>query len=111
MPSLSRRVALALPFLGVAAAKMSAFAQAFVPGKAPPGEWHAYARDNGGTRYSPLSQIDATNFDKLEVAWRFKTDMLAARKEFQFEGTPLMIGGIVYCTAGARRETRAAANP
>ena len=27
-----------------------------------------------GTRYRPLDQINAFNFNKLEVAWRFKTD-------------------------------------
>ena len=33
-----------------------------------------YAGDLGATRYSPLDQINASNFNKLEVAWRFKTD-------------------------------------
>ena len=32
--------------------------------------------DAGHTRYSPLDQINADNFNKLEVAWRFKTDSL-----------------------------------
>jgi glucose dehydrogenase len=35
-----------------------------------------YAGDAGATRYSPLDQINASNFNKLEVAWRFKTDSL-----------------------------------
>ena len=38
------------------------------------GEWRAYAADLASTRYSPLDQINAGNFDTLEVAWRFKTD-------------------------------------
>ena len=43
------------------------------------GEWRSYAADTGSTRYSPLDQINASNFNKLEVAWRFKTDNLGPR--------------------------------
>jgi glucose dehydrogenase len=67
------------------------------------GEWRSYGGDLGHTRYSPLDQINAANFDKLEVAWRFKTDFLGPRPEYQFESTPLMIKGVVYSTAGSRR--------
>src|SRR5262245_50045271 len=67
------------------------------------GEWRSYAADTGSTRYSPLGQIDASNFNKLEVAWRLKTDQFGPRPEFQLESTPLMVGGIVYSTAGTRR--------
>ncbi len=67
------------------------------------GEWPTYGGDLGHTRYAPLDQIDAGNFRALEIAWRFKTDSLGPRPEFQFESTPLMVGGIVYSTAGSRR--------
>ncbi|OLC79801.1 MAG: hypothetical protein AUH72_13485 [Acidobacteria bacterium 13_1_40CM_4_65_8] len=67
------------------------------------GEWRHYGADIGNTRYSPLDQINATNFGKLELAWRFKTDSLGPRPEYQFEGTPLMAGGMVYSTGGTRR--------
>ena len=67
------------------------------------GEWTAYAADLASARYSPLDQINASNFDKLEVAWRFKTDNLGPRPEFQYEGTPLMVKGVLYATAGSRR--------
>ncbi len=67
------------------------------------GEWFAYTADIKGTRYSPLDQIDASNFKKLEVAWRFKTDNLGTRPEFKLEGTPLMVKGVLYTTAGTRR--------
>jgi quinoprotein glucose dehydrogenase len=67
------------------------------------GEWRTYGGDLGSTRYAPLDQINAKNFDKLEVAWRFKTDYLGPRPEYQYEGTPLMIKGILYCTGGSRR--------
>src|SRR6185369_12059416 len=67
------------------------------------GEWKTYGGDLGNTRYSPLDQIDASNFSKLDVAWRFKTDSLGPSREYTFESTPLMVDGIVYSTAGSRR--------
>jgi quinoprotein glucose dehydrogenase len=68
-----------------------------------PGEWTTYGGDLASTRYSPLDQITKDNFNKLEVAWRFKTDALGPRQEFNFQSTPLMVNGIVYTTAGTRR--------
>jgi len=68
------------------------------------GEWRSWGGDTGNTRYSPLDQIDATNFSKLEVAWRFKTDALGPYPEYQFQSTPLMVHGRLYSTAGTRRD-------
>src|SRR6185369_7353703 len=67
------------------------------------GEWRTYGGDLGNTHYSALDQINASNFNKLAVAWTFKTDNLGPRPEYQFEGTPLMVNGILYSTAGTRR--------
>jgi quinoprotein glucose dehydrogenase len=67
------------------------------------GEWPTNAGDIRGTRYSPLSQIDASNFNKLEVAWRFKTDAFGPYPEWKLEGTPIMVKGVLYTTAGTRR--------
>ncbi len=66
-------------------------------------EWRSYAGDNRNHHYSPLAQIDAGNFARLEVAWRVKTDNFGPRPEFKLEGTPLMVGGVLYTTAGTRR--------
>ena len=55
------------------------------------GDWPHYTADLKGTRYSPLDQINGTNFNQLEVAWRFKTDNLGPRPEYKLEGTPLAI--------------------
>ena len=68
------------------------------------GEWRAYHGDLRAHHYSPLDQINATNFGNLEVAWRFKTDRLGAQPEYKLEGTPLMIGGVLYTTGGTRRQ-------
>jgi len=67
------------------------------------GEWPTYGADLGNTRYRPLDQINASNFNKLVVAWRFKTDNLGTRPENKLEGTPLMVNGVLYATAGTLR--------
>ncbi len=87
------------------------------------GEWRSYAGDNGSTKYSPLDQIDADNFSRLEIAWRVPTpdarlDLEAITEELArrgrlgevpaggnpdygvslrlFKATPLMVGGLVF---------------
>src|SRR2546427_5405578 len=70
---------------------------------APTREWRTWGGELANTKYSPLDQINKDNFNKLEVAWRFKTDALGPRPEFNYETTPLMANGVVYATAGTRR--------
>jgi quinoprotein glucose dehydrogenase len=104
--TLSRIVA-ALALLGVAVAWLTPHVagQAGTTGfpSTKNGEWTHYTADARGSKYSPLDQINASNFGKLEVAWRFKTDNLGTRPEYKLEGTPLMVKGVVYTTAGTRR--------
>lgn len=42
------------------------------PAPLPAADWPRYARDEGGTRYSPLSQISRDNVSQLQPAWRFR---------------------------------------
>src|ERR1700724_2780018 len=79
-----------------------------LPAQQPPSgpgnsEWRSYAGDLRNFHYAPLDQINAGNFNQLEIAWRFKTDSLGNRPEFKLETTPLMVNGGVYATAGSRR--------
>ena len=67
------------------------------------GEWPSYGGDLAHTRYSPLDQIDGENFNDLEVAWTFRTDNFGPTREFFLQATPLMVGGVLYTTAGTRR--------
>src|ERR1700680_3800257 len=67
------------------------------------GEWPTYGADLGNTHYSPLDQINAGNFGKLQVAWRFKTENLGPNPETNLEATPLMVKGVVYSVGGTRR--------
>jgi len=46
------------------------------------GEWRSYGGDVGSTKYSSLSQITDTNFEGLEIAWRWRSvDTHVARAE------------------------------
>ena len=67
------------------------------------GEWRTYGGDLGSTRYSALDQINAENFNNLEIAWRFKTANLGPNPDYNYQATPLMVDGILYTTAGSRR--------
>ena len=67
------------------------------------GEWRHYGGDLGSTKYSPLDQITADNVADLEIAWRWMTDNFGPRPDFNYQATPLMIGGVLYTTAGWRR--------
>ena len=46
-------------------------------------DWPLYLGDITGSKFKPLDQINASNFSKLEVAWRFKTDNMGNRPEYQ----------------------------
>ena len=79
------------------------YIHSFAQHGAPEGEWPTYGGDLGHTRYSALDQIDSSNFNELEIAWRFKTDNLGPLPEYRFQSTPLMVDGIIYSTGGSRR--------
>ena len=67
------------------------------------GEWPTYGGDLANTRYAALNQVNGENFGKLQIAWRFHTDSLGPRPEYNLESTPLMVHGVLYSTAGTRR--------
>ena len=66
-------------------------------------EWKTYGGDLASQRYSPLDQIDASNFSQLQIAWRLNTNFLGPRPDSLYSATPLMVGGVLYTTAGTRR--------
>src|SRR5215470_13507664 len=88
--------------LGITAVMSGQSGTAKLPSTAS-GDWPHYTADLKGSRYSPLDQINASNFSRLEVAWRYKTDILGPRPEYKLEGTPLAINGVLYTTGGTRR--------
>ena len=76
----------------------------------PDGEWRYQSGDAWGTRYSPLDQINASNFNDLEEAWIWRGDNFGPEQELQFKATPQYINGTLYTVAGHRR-TVAAIDP
>ncbi len=66
--------------------------------------WRTYGGEITNTRYSPLSQIDASNFSKLTPAWIFSTASFGPTVEANLEATPLVIDGVLYSTVGDRRD-------
>ena len=71
------------------------------------GEWRFYGGDPGSTRYAPLDQINGDNVQSLEIAWRWTAANYGPGPEFNYRTTPLMVGGILYATAGYRRTVAA----
>ena len=68
------------------------------------GEWRYYGGDAGNTKSSPLDQINATNVKELQIAWRWKSENFGPRPDYLWEVTPLMVDGVLYFTAGGRRD-------
>jgi quinoprotein glucose dehydrogenase len=66
------------------------------------GEWPHWGADHGNTKYSPLDQITRDNVKDLRIAWRWKSENHGPRPQNNMEGTPLMVGGVLYMTAGFR---------
>ena len=62
------------------------------------GQWNHYAGDAGSTKYSPLVQINASNIDLLDVAWRWSSpdNEITGSANAKFESTPLMVDGVLY---------------
>ncbi len=70
-------------------------------------DWPSYGNDAGGTRYSPLTQINRDTVAKLKVAWVFHTGDIAdgrdGHKRSGFETTPIFVDGTLYLTTPFNR--------
>ena len=95
---MTMRYPIALALVGATVASAS---PVFAQTGALDGEWRFYGGDGGHTQYTALDQIDRDNVTELQVAWRWKAENSAAGPFFNFESTPIMIGGILYTTTGA----------
>src|ERR1044071_4042457 len=67
----------------------------------PPGEWRYWAADAWSTRYSPLDQINASNFKTLQMAWQWSAAPLGPDEYFR--STPLYANGQLFTVATERR--------
>jgi quinoprotein glucose dehydrogenase len=66
-------------------------------------EWAYWGADERSTRYSPLDQVDASNFGQLEVAWRWKANNYGPLPDLIYRATPIYANGKLYTVAGLRR--------
>lgn len=66
-----------------------------------PGEWRVWGADLWSTRYSPLDQINAGNFNSLEVAWQWKAGAFGSDEYYRT--TPLYANGRLFTVATTRR--------
>jgi len=96
VPSFGALIAVAASISVTASCYERAQAQPQQPATSP--GWASYGADPGGTRYSPLAQIDRTNVTQLEVAWTYRTG--DATHEDGSEGTP---EGCGRCHRGASK--------
>jgi len=67
------------------------------------GEWRFHGGDVSHTRYSPLDEVTADNFENLEVAWVWRGDNYGPSPMNQSRSTPIYADGILYTVAGERR--------
>jgi glucose dehydrogenase len=66
-------------------------------------EWPVYGGNLAAQHYSDLDQINAGNVNALRIVWRWRAANFGPRPEARSETTPLMIGGVLYATAGITR--------
>ena len=73
---------------------------------AAPIDWSTYGADPRNTKYSSLSEIDATNVKDLKVVWRWSSpdnEIVKANPRLHlnlFEGTPVKFEGNLYVATG-----------
>jgi quinoprotein glucose dehydrogenase len=68
------------------------------------GEWRYNVGDIGATRSNPhLTQINASNFADLEVAWIWRGDNFGPLLEPTSRSVPVYADGLLYTVAGVRR--------
>ncbi|GMR24180.1 MAG: hypothetical protein BMS9Abin37_2694 [Acidobacteriota bacterium] len=57
------------------------------------GEWRYWSGDERSSRYSPLDQINADNFEGLEVAWRWQAANYGPSVDYIYRATPIYVKG------------------
>ena len=87
-------------------ARLSSAAESavLVRGNAP-GEWRFWGADAWSTRYSPLTQIDASNFANLQVAWQWSASQFG--EDEYYRTTPLYANGRLFTVATTHRDAAA----
>ncbi len=72
----------------------------------PQNDWTTYGRDPGAQRYSPLTQINPANVNRMIEAWTIETNPGAPQaKPRQSSTTPLMVNNVLYFATPYQRRT------
>jgi quinoprotein glucose dehydrogenase len=105
--AIARRIVLVTMFTGMALfgtlflRDNSVDAQATLVRGNAPGEWRYWGADAWSTRYSPLDQINASNFGTLQVAWQWNAAVDGPDEYYRT--TPLYANGRLYTVATTHR--------
>src|SRR6266404_1922219 len=59
-------------------------------------EWITYNMNWAEQRYSPLNQINASNIDRIGVAWTYEIPAAPGPAQNRQEGTALVYNGVLY---------------
>src|SRR5215470_9195101 len=105
-------LAMVLGVVGVAVG-ITGMAQQQNNRRSPDADWPTYNRDLAGTRYSPLTQINATNVSRLTQVWTYRlrpaagvavpaVDRPASAAEIFHQITPIVVNGVMYMPSGNR---------
>ncbi len=65
------------------------------------GDWLHHGGDHSSAKYADLDQIDGSNFEQLQVAWRWQSADNRIPEELlyptgDYRATPLVVNGIMY---------------
>ena len=100
LPSVLPSLVRSLTLIGAVLGSSSAYAQ---ERGTPYGEWRYWGADAWSTRYSPLDQINADNFNDLEQAWVWRGDNFGPSLDYILRATPIYANGRLFTVAGKSR--------
>jgi quinoprotein glucose dehydrogenase len=100
-------ISIIIAFVAICSWKAITNSSAAADGAKQDSDWPSYGRDPGGSRYSPLAQIDRDNVNKLRVSWTYRTGAAevkaTAAKKAAFEATPILVDGLLFLSSPYNR--------
>ena len=92
-------------FAGVLAVTVAALAAGLPGGAQQRGDWLSITGGDTSTRYSPVDQINASNFNQLKVAWQWSGEAGPGIDvgDINGRGLPIYVDGMLFTVSGPRR--------
>ena len=73
----------------------------------PTSDWPEYGGDKGGMRWSPLTQVNRSNVEDLEIAWKYNhgdiSDGSDGTTRTSFNATPIVVDDRMFFCTGLNR--------